>query len=471
MVIKYLIYIAFLLQNIAGFSMQHRIACQNDGILIIDTVGKVWLGGKNDLWNSEMLIWDSILAPIENVLGENLNLPPIQAVSSSLEHTLLLDEEGNVWAWGKNSDGQLGMGDTSYVKSPRRIVVTNELGNNIKFKAIAAGCWHSLILDEDGEVWSFGSDAYGQLGLGSIKTSRVPRKIELRDNKGLQKVKAIAAGKFYSLILDVDGNIWEWGQRPYNDRGGTPVQKNIIPARIHISDKGEEVRFKAIAAAYKHCLLLDENGFVWSFGSNQNQQLTSDKSVKSYECPTKDSSAPQIRAIFAISSASIYKDNDNRPVYIGAPAIGYEMERLGELIEVVSMGSSNALILDRKNNLFSECYYKFFPVKVPEELVISQLYSRVKKASRGENPPVGPVNSEISPAENGESEDQPQREVEQQEPVNPHIPKVDESQQNSSWPLIVKQSLPSFSGIFYRFLSGFFGWMRLFYESPILRKM
>ena len=108
-----------------------------------------------------------------------------------------------VWGCGYNSYGQLGLADRVERSTPVK------LSNLPKIKAIAAGYYHTLMLDEDGKVWSCGYNMYGQLGRNTteeLKAESVPVLVTLA-----VEIVGIAAGNFHSIFLDVDGNVWGCG--------------------------------------------------------------------------------------------------------------------------------------------------------------------------------------------------------------------------------------------------------------------
>jgi alpha-tubulin suppressor-like RCC1 family protein len=88
----------------------------------------------------------------------------VKALAASGYHSLILKEDGSVWATGYNSEGQLGTGNTTNRSSFTQVDASG-------VKALAAGNGHSLILKEDGSVWATGNNDNGKLGTGD-STSR-----------------------------------------------------------------------------------------------------------------------------------------------------------------------------------------------------------------------------------------------------------------------------------------------------------
>ncbi|MCI4397454.1 MAG: hypothetical protein JHC34_01310, partial [Acidobacteria bacterium] len=97
-----------------------------------------------------------------------LGLTGVIRLSGGLEHSLALRSDGTLWAWGNNTFGQLGNGNTSQSLVPVR--VSGLMG---AVTAIAAGEAHSLALQSDGTVWAWGANNYGQLGEGTKISSKV----------------------------------------------------------------------------------------------------------------------------------------------------------------------------------------------------------------------------------------------------------------------------------------------------------
>ncbi len=177
------------------------------------------------------------------------SLSGMKEVSAGGNHSLMLLENGDVYAFGKNDKGQLGLGKISKpIPTPTRINLDN-------VEAISAGYSHSLLLKE-GHVYSFGEGAYGALGHGDKEDKNTPRITE-----GLENVKAIAAGFHYSLVLLENGDVYAFGNNNNGQLGlGDKVSKLIpTPTRIDLDN------VEAISAGYSHSLLLKE-GRVYSFG-------------------------------------------------------------------------------------------------------------------------------------------------------------------------------------------------------------
>jgi len=122
-------------------------------------------------------------------------------VAAGVGHTLMIDADGNVWAWGANEFGQLGIGSSDDQTAPCQIDTLTGI------IAVAAGDTHSVALDGDGNVWVWGNNDKYQLGLGTTENSNIPVKLTT-----ISGVKVISAAGNYSLAVKTDGTLWSWGE-------------------------------------------------------------------------------------------------------------------------------------------------------------------------------------------------------------------------------------------------------------------
>jgi alpha-tubulin suppressor-like RCC1 family protein len=137
-------------------------------------------------------------------------LSGVIAVAAGDGFSLALRADGSVRSWGSNDRGELGNGGTA--DQPTPVLVTGLAG----VVAIAAGDMHAIALRADGTVMTWGDNGAGELGLGTRDLNRhaVPAQVP-----GLTGVVAIAAGQRHSLALRADGTVWTWGTNHYGELG------------------------------------------------------------------------------------------------------------------------------------------------------------------------------------------------------------------------------------------------------------
>ncbi|MCK5160783.1 MAG: hypothetical protein KAQ99_04335, partial [Candidatus Aureabacteria bacterium] len=195
-----------------------------------------------------------------------LNITNIVAVSAGSDHSLALASDGTVWAWGEDTYGQVGDDTVGNIKD----VPVNPLGLS-GIVSISAGHFHNLALDSDGNVWAWGYNNYGQLGNGTFDSAAyLPFQIS-----GLSNIIAITAGGYHSLALDSDGNIYSWGRGSSGEMGDGTTDNRHTPA---ITATGLSY-IAAIAAGEmsSYALRIDNvstwNGRVYGWGDNESGEL------------------------------------------------------------------------------------------------------------------------------------------------------------------------------------------------------
>jgi RHS repeat-associated protein len=215
----------------------------------------------------------ALLANISSVVGADPGgvLPWItngitqQILAAGQSHVLAVRADGTVWALGDSSQGQTGLGmyprDSLNPESPFRkdpVVLTNISGA----VAVAAGQNHSLVLDQNSNVWVFGSNDYGQIGSGNKADQYFPV------TNGLSSVVAIQAGANYSMAVLANGKIKVWGANARGQLGVGDTSEHLVPTNV---DSGLD--FVAVACGVQHTLGLTRDGKVYAWGDNRLCQL------------------------------------------------------------------------------------------------------------------------------------------------------------------------------------------------------
>ncbi|WP_422614018.1 RCC1 domain-containing protein, partial [Bifidobacterium indicum] len=180
-------------------------------------------------------------------------------VSGGNNHSLGLGSDGAAYAWGYNYYGQLGDGTTNQRNTPARV----GMPAGVAFTAVSAGGNHSMALDRDGNIWTWGYNGSGQLGDGTTTNRTTPVKAATPAGVAFT---AISAGGNHSMALDRDGNIWTWGYNGYRQLGdGTTTTNRTTPVRVAMPDG---TAFTAISAGYRHSLALTGDGTAYAWGYN-----------------------------------------------------------------------------------------------------------------------------------------------------------------------------------------------------------
>lgn len=174
------------------------------------------------------------------------------SVAAGSEHSLVLKDDGSVWAWGSNHSGQLGNGSALASTSPIKIPSLTNVA------AIAAGGYHNLALLTDGTVWAWGDNDESQLGNGSTQDQLSPVQVT-----GISNAIAVVAGMYHSVVLTAQGDVWTWGDNSNAQLGDGSLDDRLLPAIVNNLSG-----ITAISAGYWFSYALKDDGSIWYWGYN-----------------------------------------------------------------------------------------------------------------------------------------------------------------------------------------------------------
>ena len=192
-------------------------------------------------------------------------------VSAGQSHSLAVGSDGNLYAWGDNQNGQVGDGTTTNQTTATKTTTPTGTG----FIQAAAGGSHSMALDRDGNIWTWGNNEKGQLGRTPDSGNPADRPGPAATPAGMTFI-AISAGNDHSTALDRDGNIWAWGDNQYQQLGRNTTDQGTPPAGTPTGVGVPEAAFASVSAGSRHSIGLDTNGTAWTWGSCDTTSNTND---------------------------------------------------------------------------------------------------------------------------------------------------------------------------------------------------
>ena len=215
-----------------------------------------------------LLGWGLTLLVALDVHTASTQTPPLRfvAVTAGADHVCALTDRGEAYCWGSNEFGQLGIGaaDASPHSEPVRV------GGGLAFTALAAGFTHTCGLTRDGAVFCWGANESAQLGDGTIKNSPLPVRVSSD-----VKFKMIGPGGTHTCAVSTDGIGYCWGgnwhgQLGVGDRDGDAAAPCCYRAPKPIRT---ELRFRtAVAGGISSCAVaVDGKAYCW--GSPQEGRL------------------------------------------------------------------------------------------------------------------------------------------------------------------------------------------------------
>ena len=222
---------------------------------------------------------------------------------SAAHHTVTVTADGQLWAWGWNSSGQLGDGTTTDRHSPVRIgeasnwasvaagwrhtaAVTTDgqlwawrdrvelvdgtfiihhsipvrIGEASNWASVAAGYYHTVAVTTDGQLWAWGGNSSSPVRIGTASNWA-----------------SVAAVDRHTVAVTTDGQLWAWGFNGYGQLGDGTTTNRTSPVRI-----GEEHNWASVAAGGLHTVAVTTDGRLWAWGNNHNGQLGNGTRIDSH---------------------------------------------------------------------------------------------------------------------------------------------------------------------------------------------
>ena len=145
-------------------------------------------------------------------------------ISCGKYFTAAVTAEGRLYTWGQGRDYSLGHGDRDLQRLPKQVQALS----SSKITRVACGRNFTVALDSEGSVYTWGSNDYGQLGVGQTEKYRaLPTKL-----RGLKEITEIACGDFHVLAVNKDGEVYSWGNGSDGQLGHGSVSNQATPSLV-----------------------------------------------------------------------------------------------------------------------------------------------------------------------------------------------------------------------------------------------
>uniref|UniRef100_UPI003590129A RCC1 and BTB domain-containing protein 1 isoform X2 n=1 Tax=Myxine glutinosa TaxID=7769 RepID=UPI003590129A len=239
-------------------------------VLLLTTEGEVFAWGHNGY--SQLGNGSAHQGLIPSPVSTNLAGKRVVQVACGSHHSVALSDDGEVYAWGYNNCGQVGSGTTANQATPRR--VTACIQNKVAV-AIACGQTSSMAVFDNGEVYGWGYNGNGQLGVGN--TVNQPTPCRIASLQGMCIVQVVC-GYAHTMALADDGLLYVWGANAYGQLGTGNKVNQQSPVLLSL----DRERFTEVAACHFANLSAGrtQTGQVYMWGQCRGQPVVSPRLMK-----------------------------------------------------------------------------------------------------------------------------------------------------------------------------------------------
>jgi alpha-tubulin suppressor-like RCC1 family protein len=242
----------------SGGTNWKQISCGNQHTAAIKTDGSLWTWGRNSYGQLGI-----------NVYGGNRNTPVTtfaggtdwKQVSFGREHAAAIKTDGSLWVWGLGTDRQLGINNTD----TRSIPVTTFAGGN-NWKSVSCGFFHTAAIKTDGTLWIWGQGSNGKLGTNDIGDRIVP----VTTFAGGNDWKSVECGSISTAAIKTDGSLWTWGSNAYAQLG---IDQGNVIRSIPVTTFAGGTNWKQVSNGAVHVSAIKTDGSLWVWGYNLDGRL------------------------------------------------------------------------------------------------------------------------------------------------------------------------------------------------------
>ena len=240
-----------------------RVACGQAHTCVLTEQGNAYVFGLLKLSATTAL--ETHLTPHRVCIPELGNARVVD-VACGLLHTLFLTDQGQVYGWGQNMNGELALGDVlEFAHEPTLISSLHDI------RHIACGAMHSCAVTADGRLVTFGSNHAGQLGVGRSTAGESFTPCFVDSLFGLQVVQ-VFSGSFHSIALTSDGALHIWGKGANHRLGLGSASDVDMPFPINMEDFGDR-EILSVSCGHYHNLAITVDGSLFGWGDNASLQL------------------------------------------------------------------------------------------------------------------------------------------------------------------------------------------------------
>jgi alpha-tubulin suppressor-like RCC1 family protein len=159
-------------------------------------------------------------APVQVAPGQTWH-----KVAAIDQHTCAIRDDQSLWCWGSNGSGELGLGFVGDFEIGYNVTVPTQVGSATNWIDVGGGYSSTCALNANGDMYCWGMNSMGQLGVGTMDSFSAPL------TAAATNVRAMTAGGEFACAVYNDGSLWCWGDNNVS-QGGNAVSDRTLPSRV-----------------------------------------------------------------------------------------------------------------------------------------------------------------------------------------------------------------------------------------------
>ena len=263
----------------------------------------------------------------------------IVQVAAGGTHSAAVTKDGDLYMWGSNGAGQLGVYSNANSKIPIKVNNSSSTLPEKSVKYVALGGNHSAAITKDGSLYIWGWNNYGQLGDGTTTERYTP--IKIMDN-----VASVSLGDYHSAAVTKDGSLYMWGNNSSGQLGDGTTTSRYTPVKIMNN-------VASVSLGSSHSAAITKDGSLYMWGWNHYGQL-GDGTTTSYRyTPVKIMDNVASVSLGGIHSAAITKDGS---LYKWGGGDKTRPHRVASNVQSVKLGYSHTTVISKDGGLYTWGY-------------------------------------------------------------------------------------------------------------------
>ena len=277
------------------------------------------------------------------------------ACACGTHHTITLSDDGTAHSFGRNKEGELGLGHNNDVSLPTPI------SNLPQINQVSCGAYFTVCVDHESFIWSFGKNNYGQLGTGNKTNFNVPQKLH-----NIPPVLSVACGNEHTLMITNNSELWSWGRNDSGQLCHRDKEDRSIPQKTSFSI------ISKISAGCDHSLFQNDQGEIFACGYNRQGQCGLGHFNHPQITPSLIPSAPPNIVQFVCGyDQNLFLDSEGNAFSVGKSSsedlvLGHnrnqkELNKISNIppIKIISCVGAACYLIDFEGNLWIFGYNRY----------------------------------------------------------------------------------------------------------------